>query len=556
MASTLRFFPHAMNDPSLWFIAQNGSKQGPHSTTRMQELAAAGSLRPTDLVWKYGMPNWVPASSVPELFQAVALQPPPLPSEMIQPPPIPFDGGERDLQNPVDPPERKVDPFRFHSGEQAHDVDALAVLCQRNLNEAQWHIEQGHFEPWLRSIGCDALANQSEQLRRSGQPMKEVLLAFTKACRDTGRRPGNALARSSDGVVDEVVRSCLNDAEEIHGLFRVGKDINQRLSEMAASRIHTWRRGADRDVGEAQWLLGMCLDRGVATSENLAEAARLFQKAADIGLPQAQVMLGLLHQFGRGVPESLQEAMGWYWRSAEMGYAPAEWLLGSCCRSGKQVPQDLAEAARWYRKAAEHGHLSAQIALGFLYIDGLGLPRNEGEGLRWIRQAAQQGDINAIHCLISRHKRNDPTEELCWCRKGAELGDVESLTTLGFLYYHGSSEHRIGQDFSQAFYWLKQAAEKNDASAQKTVGELYLRGQGVGCDPKEGARWIRKAAEQGFCVAQYILGRLYCDGEGVPKDEATGLSWLRKSAAQDYSAAKDYIAERTRPSIWKSLFGG
>lgn len=56
-----------MSDP-VWYYARGESEQGPISTAQIKALAAAGALKRDDLVWKEGMPNWLPASDVEDLF--------------------------------------------------------------------------------------------------------------------------------------------------------------------------------------------------------------------------------------------------------------------------------------------------------------------------------------------------------------------------------------------------------------------------------------------------------------------------------------------------------
>ena len=48
-----------------WFYTQNGqAAPAPVSSEQLKQLAGGGLLRPDDLVWKEGMPNWMPASSL------------------------------------------------------------------------------------------------------------------------------------------------------------------------------------------------------------------------------------------------------------------------------------------------------------------------------------------------------------------------------------------------------------------------------------------------------------------------------------------------------------
>jgi len=52
-----------------WFYTQNGqAAPAPVSSEQLRLLAGGGQLRPDDLVWKEGMPNWTPAASIKGLF--------------------------------------------------------------------------------------------------------------------------------------------------------------------------------------------------------------------------------------------------------------------------------------------------------------------------------------------------------------------------------------------------------------------------------------------------------------------------------------------------------
>jgi len=52
----------------IWYYARGDAEKGPLSTAQIKTLAAAGKIRPEDLVWHEGMESWVPASTVPDLL--------------------------------------------------------------------------------------------------------------------------------------------------------------------------------------------------------------------------------------------------------------------------------------------------------------------------------------------------------------------------------------------------------------------------------------------------------------------------------------------------------
>jgi membrane protease subunit (stomatin/prohibitin family) len=62
-----------------WFVGAGGQQQGPFDADALAAQARAGTLTPTTLVWKSGMPAWAPAHEVPEVAAVLQAAPPPLP---------------------------------------------------------------------------------------------------------------------------------------------------------------------------------------------------------------------------------------------------------------------------------------------------------------------------------------------------------------------------------------------------------------------------------------------------------------------------------------------
>jgi hypothetical protein len=61
-----------------WHVARANQTYGPYAWQQLVEMAAAGNLAPTDMVWSDGMPDWLPASSLAGLpFAAAPLTPMP-----------------------------------------------------------------------------------------------------------------------------------------------------------------------------------------------------------------------------------------------------------------------------------------------------------------------------------------------------------------------------------------------------------------------------------------------------------------------------------------------
>jgi len=58
-----------------WFYSVGDTRQGPVTEDDLKGLVADGRLRPGDLVWRDGMPDWVEARTVPVLFPAPRVEP-------------------------------------------------------------------------------------------------------------------------------------------------------------------------------------------------------------------------------------------------------------------------------------------------------------------------------------------------------------------------------------------------------------------------------------------------------------------------------------------------
>ena len=56
---------------SEWFYTLNRKKHGPVSSQELRQLAKAGTLLPSDLIWKEGMNDWRPAKDAKQLFEGV-----------------------------------------------------------------------------------------------------------------------------------------------------------------------------------------------------------------------------------------------------------------------------------------------------------------------------------------------------------------------------------------------------------------------------------------------------------------------------------------------------
>jgi TM2 domain-containing membrane protein YozV len=98
-----------------WYYAREGQQHGPHTEEELRRFLAEGRLTPSELIWKAGMPGWVPAHTVfPPAVPAGGPPPPPPAGWSPQPPhqlPAPYAAPQPPYANPqyapYGPPQRK-----------------------------------------------------------------------------------------------------------------------------------------------------------------------------------------------------------------------------------------------------------------------------------------------------------------------------------------------------------------------------------------------------------------------------------------------------------------
>lgn len=71
-----------------WHYRRDGKQAGPVSVDELMRLASLGRLSPDDLVWRPGMPEWVPAARFKAFFTNIASKPAPV-EELLEVIPVP-----------------------------------------------------------------------------------------------------------------------------------------------------------------------------------------------------------------------------------------------------------------------------------------------------------------------------------------------------------------------------------------------------------------------------------------------------------------------------------
>jgi TPR repeat protein len=159
-----------------------------------------------------------------------------------------------------------------------------------------------------------------------------------------------------------------------------------------AEAVKWYRKAADQNLADAQYILGSCYLLGQGVPKNYVEAVKWFRKAADQNYAWAQNDLGVRYANGQGAAKDFSKAVKWLRKAAEQNNAVAQSNLGKFYHNGQGVAKDYVEAVKWFRKAAEQNYAPAQLSLGNCYYDGEGVAKDYVESYKWGLLAAAQGD--------------------------------------------------------------------------------------------------------------------------------------------------------------------
>jgi len=131
-------------------------------------------------------------------------------------------------------------------------------------------------------------------------------------------------------------------------------------------------------------------------SKNPGEAARLFRMSANSGFVDAQFNLGLCLERGYDLPVNRAEAKEWYLKAAKQGDADAQYRYAHMLEVDKQE-NDYKSMISCYKKSAKSGNWDAIVALGRCSAQGIGTARDD--------QAAQAYWAKSLEHQDPRPKR-------------------------------------------------------------------------------------------------------------------------------------------------------
>lgn len=148
-------------------------------------------------------------------------------------------------------------------------------------------------------------------------------------------------------------------------------------------------RAADRDVPDAQNMLGVIYVNGIGVACQPSKASELFAAAARHGLKESHFNLSGLLLSGWMAQADESAALNHLLQAAELGHRPAWRVLGFLyALEATTASQERATCC--FARAAVQGDAHAEYMLGLRYLQGLGVAADVDEACYWLASAANK----------------------------------------------------------------------------------------------------------------------------------------------------------------------
>jgi hypothetical protein len=279
-----------------WFYVRDGQQRGPVPISQLKQLATGGQLRPTDLVWRDGMPEKVPAQSVKGLFASC------VPAAVAQAPRAPSTSARPAAPTPRQPL-----------------AAAPAAAPQITPGSSSRHLLVTATCVGIAVVGTAAATVYFLGLRGGSTPSQDSSAAQTDASPPPAGGPnqGGPAANQPPPADQEDTQTLIAELE----------------------------RKAAQGSAASQVRLGRLYYEGTAIEQDHYLARNWFEKAVEQKYPEAYFHLAQMHARGEGGltrdPLACKTALE---TAAQLGYEPASDELTAMEESERNIPQaDLAQ---------------------------------------------------------------------------------------------------------------------------------------------------------------------------------------------------------------------
>ena len=221
------------------------------------------------------------------------------------------------------------------------------------------------------------------------------------------------------------------------------------------------------------------------------------------------------------MPEDDGAGLAWVVRAAEDGNPRAALDVEDKLRNGEQIEIDEAKIAAALKPQVEAGDVDAMRALGAMTIRGRGVKQDPARGLEMLKRAIASGsrpaeaDLARLDLLGAPGVPANRSESMKWLAAAASQGDVESMTSLGYMWMNTPADvPSSAEDLTQSFCWLMRAALLDWAPAQEQLAMNFAGGQSddhgakISVDLVQADTWFRLGARNPFHNLSSIRARV------------------------------------------------
>ena len=164
--------------------------------------------------------------------------------------------------------------------------------------------------------------------------------------------PAKEYRRLNDLLLKAEKGDAVAQAEIAGAYMALGGSLEQAGAGDDYSESLKWARmAAEKDIGEAFWVLALAYEHGRGVDEDIQQAVRYYEMGANLGHPNCQHSLGCYYARGEVVEEDHRKAFDLFLKSAEQGYGLAMRDVGRCYQFGSGTMGNMKTAVEWYEKA-------------------------------------------------------------------------------------------------------------------------------------------------------------------------------------------------------------
>jgi len=291
-----------------------------------------------------------------------------------------------------------------------------------------------------------------------------------------------------------------------------------------------YRESADNGDRIAQFIYGICHQRGTTEQKNAKNALYWMEKAGYQNITDAQTEVFLAYRDSIGIEKNLDRAMEWLKRAADSGSPKAKYLYANYLifgsfdeytsfdlNSGKW---DNEEAFKYYKENAAKNHPESQYLLGYGLYHKKNIPQ---EGFHWFCQAAKNSITAAKEEVAKAYVQDE------------SLKTPEQKTVFESLQYTAG---KLGNKTGSDDFWDNNKKDK----LHLLIAIHFYAGRGVEKNTVEAVKYLKKVVkkkdgnfESSIPFALYLLGKCYFDGDGVDKNLTFAEILLKKAVEKDPS---------------------